>query len=63
MSSLFVTTLDRPVLFFPGNHELLHWGLEDPAVVLGSEEEKLLMFRKIRDQLREHIQRLINATV
>ena len=49
--------------FFPGNHELLHWSLEDPAIALGSEEERLLMFRKIRDQLRDHIQRLINTTV
>jgi arsenate reductase len=49
--------------FFPGNHELLHWGLEDPSTILGSEEERLLMFRKIRDQLRNNIQRLINSTV
>jgi arsenate reductase (thioredoxin) len=48
--------------FFPGNHELLHWSFEDPAIALGSEEERLLMFRKIRDQLRDHIQRLINRT-
>ena len=48
--------------FFPGNHELLHWSFEDPAIALGSEEERLLMFRKIRDQLRDHIQRLINTT-
>jgi arsenate reductase len=49
--------------FFPGNHELLHWGLEDPANALGSEEEKLLMFRKIRDQLRDYIQKLVNTMV
>jgi arsenate reductase (thioredoxin) len=48
--------------FFPGNHELLHWSLEDPAIALGSEEERLLIFRKIRDQLSDHIQRLINIT-
>ena len=48
--------------FFPGTHELLHWDLEDPAIaLLGSEEEKLLMFRKIRDQLRDHIQKLVNT--
>jgi arsenate reductase (thioredoxin) len=48
--------------FFPGNHELLHWSLEDPAIALGSEEERLLIFRKIRDQLRDHIQKLVNRT-
>jgi protein tyrosine phosphatase len=49
--------------FFPGNHELLHWRLEDPAIALGSEEERFLIFRRIRDQLKDHIQRLINTTV
>ena len=49
--------------FFPGNHELLHWSFEDPAIALGSEEERLLMFRKIRDQLRDHIQKLVNTMV
>lgn len=49
--------------FFPGNHELLHWSLEDPAIALGSEEERLLMFRKIRDQLRDYIQKLVNTMV
>ena len=48
--------------FFPGNHELLHWSLEDPSTFLGSEEERLLMFRKIRDQLRDRIQKLVNTT-
>jgi arsenate reductase (thioredoxin) len=49
--------------FFPGNHELLHWSLEDPATALGSEGKRLLMFRKVRDQLKDHIQRLINTMV
>ena len=45
--------------FFPGNHELLHWSLEDPAIALGSEKERLLVFRKVRDQIRENIRHLI----
>ena len=49
--------------FFPGNHELLHWNIEDPAATQGSEEERLMVFRKFRDQIRDHIQRLINTTV
>lgn len=47
--------------FFPGAHELLHWNLEDPAMAQGTEDKKLLVFRKVRDQLRDHIQRLINT--
>ncbi len=49
--------------FFPGNHELVHWNIEDPAPALGSEEERLLIFRKIRDQLRDYIQKLVNTMV
>ena len=30
---------------FPGVHETLHWGYEDPAAVEGSEEQRLAEFR------------------
>jgi len=33
---------------FPGEHEKIHWDLEDPAASEGSEEDKLKVFRKIR---------------
>lgn len=29
----------------------LHWGFEDPAVVQGTNEEKLVAFRRVRDQI------------
>ena len=35
---------------FPGMGKRLHWGLEDPAKGLGTEEEKLNKFREIRDK-------------
>jgi arsenate reductase len=31
---------------FPGSHDSLHWGLEDPAEVDGSEDDRLAAFRK-----------------
>jgi arsenate reductase len=40
---------------FPGRGERLHWGLEDPAETAGSREEKLEVFRKVRDELAELI--------
>jgi arsenate reductase (thioredoxin) len=46
--------------FFSGNHKLLHWSIEDPAPALGSEEERLLIFRKIRDQIKDHIRKLVD---
>jgi arsenate reductase len=31
---------------FPGVHETFHWGLDDPAAVEGTEEERLAAFRR-----------------
>lgn len=38
--------------FFPATTKRIHWSIEDPAAVQGSEEERLAAFRRIRDQLR-----------
>jgi arsenate reductase len=32
---------------FPGVHETLHWGYEDPAEAEGTEEERLAAFRRV----------------
>ena len=40
---------------FPGVHELLHWGYEDPAEAEGTEEERLAVFRRVFIQLSERI--------
>ena len=40
---------------FPGRAERVHWSLEDPAAVRGSEPERLAAFRRIRDELRERV--------
>lgn len=40
---------------FPGEYEKVHWDLEDPAVAQGIEEEKLHVFRKTRNQIKECI--------
>ena len=36
---------------FLGRATRLHWGLEDPAAVQGSEEGRLNAFRRTRDEL------------
>lgn len=33
----------------------LHRSFEDPAAVNGSEEERLVVFRRVRDELREYL--------
>jgi arsenate reductase len=40
---------------FPGKHEKIHWGLEDPAQAQDTEEGKIKVFRKIRNQIKENI--------
>jgi hypothetical protein len=40
---------------FLGKAQRLHWGLPDPAAVIGSEQEVLTAFRKTRDELSRRI--------
>lgn len=40
---------------FPGTWEFLHWSFEDPAAAVGSHEERLQVFRRVRDDLIRHI--------
>jgi arsenate reductase len=44
---------------FPGVHESLHWGYEDPAAAEGTEDERLAVFRKVFVQLGERIHAFI----
>ena len=43
--------------FFPWAANRLHWSFEDPARAEGSEEERESLFRRVRDKLRERIDR------
>jgi arsenate reductase len=42
--------------FFPGARNRLHWSSEDPGRAEGSEKERLAVFRRVRDEIREHIE-------
>ena len=44
---------------FPGVHESLHWGYEDPAGATGTEEERLAVFRRVFVQLAERIDQFV----
>jgi arsenate reductase len=44
---------------FPGVHETLHWGYEDPAAVEGTEEERLAAFRSTLTMMAGRIQSFI----
>jgi arsenate reductase len=41
---------------FPRTYKFLHWSLEDPAEATGSREEKLAVFRRVRDEIRQRIE-------
>jgi arsenate reductase len=45
--------------FFPGGKRRLHWGFEDPAASVGSEEERLAVFRRVRDAIRDRFTGLV----
>lgn len=40
---------------FPARTKRIHWSIEDPAAVSGSEDERLAAFRHIRDELRSRL--------
>jgi arsenate reductase len=42
--------------FFPGAMSRLHWSLPDPSQARGSEEERLVAFRSVRNELRSRIE-------
>ena len=44
---------DKACPMFPGLVERLHWPFEDPAHATGSEEDRLKVFRRVRDQIRK----------
>ena len=57
-----ITVCDRarqscPV--FPGEHNSLHWGLDDPAEVDGTDEEKLAAFRRTRTEVATRLRPFI----
>ena len=49
--------------FFPGASARLHWSVEDPSRAAGSEEERLAVFRRVRDELRRRIERELATEV
>ena len=40
---------------FPGPAQRIHWSLPDPAAATGSEDERLAIFRRVRDAVEAHL--------
>ena len=43
---------DQACPMFPGQLNRHHWGFDDPAHATGTDEEKLAVFRRVRDEIR-----------
>jgi arsenate reductase len=43
---------DQACPVFPGQLNRYHWGFDDPAHAVGTDEEKLRVFRRVRDEIR-----------
>jgi arsenate reductase len=41
---------------FPGAKEQLHWSFADPSAATGTEEERLAVYRRVRDGIRKRIE-------
>jgi len=40
---------------FPGALYQLHWSFEDPAATAGTDEDRLTVFRRVRDEIKERV--------
>ena len=47
--------------FFPGAGKLLHWPFNDPAHATGTDDEKMVAFRQVRDAIQEKIHTYLNT--
>jgi arsenate reductase len=51
---IVITNLERPTKLTKAR-EVIHKSFDDPAAVVGSEEEKLKVFRHVRDELKDWV--------
>lgn len=40
---------------FPGGTRTLHWSFDDPAEAPGADDERIAIFRRVRDEIRDRI--------
>jgi arsenate reductase (thioredoxin) len=45
-----------------GAAEQLHWSFDDPAHAPGSDEEKMKVFRRVRDEIQARIEEFVKTT-
>ncbi|HEX8847029.1 MAG TPA: arsenate reductase ArsC [Pyrinomonadaceae bacterium] len=46
---------------FPGKTERIHWSFEDPATAAGNEEARLMVFRRVRDEIEDRLREFVEG--
>lgn len=46
---------------FPGKTKRIQWSFEDPAATQGDEPQRLSVFRKVRDEIREQLREFVTS--
>lgn len=46
---------------FPGQGKRIDWSFEDPAAAIGTIEERLVVFRKVRDEIKAKIEEFLKS--
>jgi arsenate reductase (thioredoxin) len=54
-------TKPRVLFLVPGSVTRLHWSFEDPSRATGDEEQRLAVFRRVRDQFHERLATWLKA--
>ncbi len=44
---------------FPGAVKYLDWGLDDPAMAQGTDDKRLTVFRRVRDEIRQRVEEFV----
>ena len=47
---------------FPGQGKRIDWSFEDPASAIGTIEERFVVFRRVRDEIRHRIEEFLKST-
>ncbi|HJU56809.1 MAG TPA: arsenate reductase ArsC [Pyrinomonadaceae bacterium] len=48
---------------FPGETKRIHWSFDDPAKAEGDEEAVLAVFRRVRDEIEDHLREFSKAVI
>jgi arsenate reductase len=46
---------------FPGRGKRIDWSFEDPASAIGTIEERFVVFRRVRDEIKEKIEEFLKS--